>query len=411
MKRVVVTGMGCLTPLGNNISEFWENIKDGKNGIDYITRFDTTNFKVKIAGELKNFEPAEFMDKKDTKRMDLYSVYALAAATQAVENSKLDLENINKKRFGVIVGSGIGGLCTMESQIIKMHDKGPNRVGPLFIPMAIENMAAGNIAIKFGAKSSCTSVVTACATGANCIGEAFRNIKHGYADIIIAGGSEASITSIGIAGFTSLTALSESDDINRASIPFDAERNGFVMGEGAGIVVLEELEHAKARNATIYAEIVGYGSTCDAYHMTSPTPNGEGATEAMLLAMEEANIKPEEVKYINAHGTSTPPNDVAETMAIKNAFKEHAKDLLISSTKSMIGHLLGAAGAVEAIVCINALLDSFAPPTIGLKVKDPECDLNYVENNGVKKEMRYALSNSLGFGGHNAVLCIKKWED
>lgn len=411
MKRVVVTGMGCVTPLGNSIDEFWENIKSGKNGIDYITRFDTTNFKVKIGGELKNFEATDYMDKKDTKRMDLYSVYALAAATQAIKNSELDLENINRKRFGVIVGSGIGGLCTMETQIIKMHDKGPNRVGPLFIPMAIENMAAGNIAIKFGAKSACTSVVTACATGTNSIGEAFRNIKHGYADIIISGGAEAPISSIGIAGFTSLTALSESNDINRASIPFDAERNGFVMGEGAGIIILEELEHAKARNATIYGEIVGYGSTCDAYHMTSPTPDGEGATEAMILAMQEANINPKEVSYINAHGTSTKANDVAETISIKNAFKEYSKDLLVSSTKSMTGHLLGAAGAIEAIVCINALKDSFAPPTIGLKVKDVACDLNYVENVGVKKEMKYALSNSLGFGGHNAVLCIKKWEE
>ncbi len=334
----------------------------------------------------------------------------MAAACEAVETSGIDLDKVDKHRLGVMVGSGIGGLGTIEEQVIKMYDKGPSKVAPLFIPMAIINMAAGHIAIKFGARGTCTSTVTACATSTNCIGEAFRNIKHGYSDIIIAGGSEASVTKIGIAGFTSLKALSTSDDPKRASIPFDADRHGFVMGEGAGILILEELEHALNRNAEIYAEIVGYGSTCDANHITAPLTDGEGARLAMTAAMEEGGVDKNDITYINAHGTSTGANDSSETAAIKDLFGERAYDIPVSSTKSMTGHLLGATGAVEAIASIKALIDNFVPPTVGYKVPDEGLDLNYVPNKGIEKEMKYALSNTLGFGGHNAVLCIKKWE-
>ncbi len=409
-RRVVITGMGALTPIGNTAQEFWQNTKNGVVGIDFITKFDTTNFKVKIAGEVKNLNTDLYIEKKETKRMDLFSTYAVVAAVQAVRDSKIDLETIDKDRFGVFVGTGIGGLGMIEEQVVKIAEKGPNRVAPLFIPSAIVNMAAGNVAIKFGAAGVCSCVVTACATGTNSIGEAFRSIKFGFSDICLAGGTEASITSSGTAGFTNLTALSETNEPLRSSIPFDLERTGFVMGEGAGIVFLEEMESAIKRGAHIYGEVVGYGTNCDAYHITSPMPGGEGASKAMELAMKEAGISPEEVSYINAHGTSTKPNDKTETIAIKRTFGEHAKNLYVSSTKSMTGHLLGAAGAVEAIASIMALEDGFAPPTAGLKVPDPECDLNYVPNVGVSANMKYAISNSFGFGGHNAVLCFKKWE-
>ncbi len=409
-KRVVVTGMGAISPIGNSIEEFWNSIKEGKCGIDFISNFDNEGMKVKVAGEVKNFDPTLTIDKKEAKRMDKYSQYAVAAATEAVEMSKLDLEQLDKSRFGVMVGSGIGGLGTIEEQVIKMNEKGPSKVAPLFIPMAIINMAAGNIAIKFGARGTCTATVTACATSTNCIGEAFRNIKHGYSDVILAGGAEASVTKIGIAGFSSLKALSTSEDPKRASIPFDAERHGFVMGEGAGVLVLEELEHALKRNAPIYAEIVGYGSTCDANHITAPLVDGEGARLAMQAAMEEGGIDKKDITYINAHGTSTSANDKAETRAIKDLFGEQAYDIPVTSTKSMTGHLLGATGAIEAIASIEALINNFVPPTVGYKVPDEGLDLNYVPDKGIEKEMKCALSNTLGFGGHNAVLCIKKWE-
>ncbi len=408
-RRVVVTGMGALTPIGNSPMEFWQSLKEGKSGIAEITRFDTTDFQIKVAGEVKNFEPENWINKKEIKRMDLFCQFAMSAAAQAVQDSNLPLDKIDKGRFGVIFGSGIGGLTTIQDQVVRMQDKGASRVAPLFIPMAISNMAAGNIAIQFGAQGPSACVVTACASGVNSIGEAFRQIKHGYADYFIAGGAEATVCKIGIAGFTSLTALSENNDITRASIPFDKERNGFVMGEGAGALILETLESAQERGAKIYAEIVGYGTTCDAYHMTSPSPDGYGAAKAMKAAIDEAGIGLEEVTYINAHGTSTVPNDKSETASIKSVFGDYAYKIPISSNKSMIGHLLGAAGAVEAIATIYSLRDDFAPPTIGLKVPDPECDLDYIPNQGRKVEMKYALSNSFGFGGHNGVICIKKW--
>jgi len=409
--RVVVTGLGAITPVGNDVNTFWNNIKDGVCGIDFITHFDATDFKVKLAAEVKNFDPNSYMDRKEAKRMDVFSQYAVAAATEAVEDSKLDLETIDKNRFGVVVGSGIGGIGTIEKEQTKFLDKGPNKVYPLFIPMIISNMAAGNVAIKFQARGICTTVVTACATGTNAIGEAYRMIQYGTADVMIAGGTESSITPLSIAGFTTLTALSKSEDAKRASIPFDAERDGFVMGEGAGILILESLEHAQKRGAKIYAEVVGYGSTCDAYHMTSPSPDGEGAARAMELAITEAGIAKEEVSYINAHGTSTPVNDKYETTAIKRVFGDYSKNVPVSSTKSMVGHLLGAAGAVEGVICIKALQEGFIPPTIGYSVPDPDCDLDYVPNVGRKADLKYAMSNSLGFGGHNAVILMKKWSE
>lgn len=411
MKRCVITGMGAITPMGNDVQEFWKNIKSGVCGIDKITRFDTTEFKAKVAAEVKNFEPTLYVEKKELKRNDLFSIYGVAAAHQAYESSGIKEGEVDPFRFGVIVGSGIGGLITMEEQILKMGEKGPSKVSPLFIPMTIGNMAAGNIALRFGAKGICTDVVTACATGTNCIGEAYRNIKHGYLDMCLAGGTEASVTPIAVAGFSNLTALSTSDDPLKASRPFNKERGGFVMGEGAGILMLEELEHALKRGAKIYGEVVGYGSTCDAYHITAPSPDGEGAAAAMEMAVKEAGISPEEISYINAHGTGTHHNDIGETAAIKRAFKEAAYKIPVSSTKSMTGHLLGAAGAVEAIACVFALEEGFIPPTIGLEEADPECDLDYVPNVGRAEKVKYALSNSLGFGGHNAVLCLKKWEE
>ena len=411
MRRVVVTGLGAITPLGNTVSEFWDNVRQGKSGIAPITRFDASETGITVAAEVKDFDPIQYMEKKATKRMDLFSIYGVSAALQAMEDSNLTLESIDPERLGVIASSGIGGMTTIQEQVIKMSTKGPQRVAPLFVPMAIGNMVAGNISYYIGAKGMSTSIVTACASGTNAIGEAYRTIKHGYADAIVAGGAEATICEIGISGFGALTALTKETDPTRASIPFDKDRSGFVMGEGAGMLVLEELEHALERNAKIYGEVVGYGATSDAYHMTSPNPDGSGAGRAMMQAMEEASITASDLGYINAHGTSTPNNDSAETTAIKYALGEEASNVAISSTKSMIGHLLGAAGAVEGIVCLKALTDQFVPPTLGLKNNDPLCDLDYVPNEGRETSLTYAMSNSLGFGGHNAVCLFKKWEE
>ncbi len=411
-RRVVVTGMGAVTPLGSTVDTFWDNIRKGQCGIKMITKFDTEEFKVKVAGEVEGFDPELYMTKKDVKRNDLFAVYALGAAVQAFEDSGLDMEKEDADRVGVIVGSGVGGLMTMEEQVTKMNDRGPARVSPLFITMTIGNMAAGNIAIRYGAKGICENVVTACATGTNAIGDAFRQIKDGRQDVMFAGGAEAAICRIGIAGFTNLTALSRNPDPKDACKPFDKDRDGFVMSEGAGVLILEELEHAKARGAKIYGEIVGYGSNGDAYHITSPLPDGSGAAKAMKLAMEEAGITPEQVSYINAHGTSTHANEIGETAAIKLALgEETAYKVPVSSTKSMTGHLLGAAGAIEAIICVKAMQDNFLPATINYKTPDPECDLDVIPNEGRQVDnVEYVLSNSLGFGGHNAVLCFKKWQ-
>lgn len=409
MKRVVITGMGAITPVGNNVKDFWSSIKNGKCGIDFIKAFDASDYKAKLAAEVKDFKPEDYLDRKQARRMDRFCQFAMVAAKEAIEDSKLDLENMDKERLGVIIGSGIGGIGTIEEQHKKLLNKGPNRVSPMLIPMIIGNMAAGNVAIEYGAKAVCTTVVTACATGTNAIGEAFHSIQLGMADAIIAGGTEAAITPISVAGFASLTALTKSEDKTKASIPFDKNRDGFVMGEGAGLVVVETLESAQKRGAKIYAEIVGYGATCDAYHITSPAPNGEGAARAIEMALKEANVNKEEVSYINAHGTSTAYNDKFETAAIKSVFGEKAYDIPVSSTKSMTGHLLGAAGAIEAVICAKSLEDSFIPATIGYTTPDEECDLDYVPNKGREKELEYVLSNSLGFGGHNAVLLFKKW--
>lgn len=410
-KRVVITGMGAVTPIGNSVEEFWTNVKAGTVGIDEITKFSTEDYKVKLAAEVKNFDPTAYMDRKEARRMDPFCQYAIAASVEAMNDSGLEVTEANADRIGVIVGSGIGGLGTIEAENKKLLEKGPGRVSPLMIPMAIGNMAAGNVAIRHGLKGKCTSVVTACATGTHSIGDAFRTIQYGEADAMLAGGCEAAITPLGLAGFMNLTALSESKDKNRASIPFDAERDGFVMGEGAGIVVLEELEHAKARGAKIYAEIVGYGSSCDAFHITSPMEDGSGAAKAMVQAINEAGIEKEEVNYVNAHGTSTPYNDLFETRAIKLAFGDHANKLAINSTKSMIGHLLGAAGGVEFITCVKSIDDSYVHATAGLKIADPECDLDYVAGEGRDMEVNYAISNSLGFGGHNASILVKKYSE
>lgn len=410
-RRVVVTGMGAITPIGNCVKDFFDNVMAGTCGIDFINNFDTEAYSVKLAAQVKDFDPKNYMDYKEARRMDRFSQLAVAAAKEAVADSGLDLANTDMERVGVIVGSGIGAIDDIEKETNNLRDKGPKRVNPLFIPMTITNMAAGNIAIQFGAKGVCTNVVTACATGSHCIGEAFRSIRHGYSDIILAGGTEGSITPLAVAGFQALTALSTSKDPLRASIPFDKERDGFVMGEGAGILVLEEYEHAKARGAKIYAEVVGYGATCDAYHITAPSPDGEGGARAMKLAMAEAGITPGDVSYINAHGTSTPTNDKTETLAVKLAMGEVAYKVPVSSTKSMIGHLLGAAGAVEAVICIKAIEKDFIPATIGLTVPDEECDLDYVPGTGRNAKVTYAMSNSLGFGGHNATLIFKKMED
>ena len=410
-RRVVITGLGAITPIGNNTEEFWKGIKEGKCGIDEITHFDTTNYKVKLAGEVKGYNPEEYFDRRSAKRLDKFSQFAIVAAKEAWNDSKLDKEKEDMTKIGVILGSGIGGLETIEKEVTSLVQKGPDRVSPMFIPMTIGNMAAGNVAIELGTKGESISMVTACASGTHCIGESFRMIKNGYQDVVIAGGTEAAITPVGIAGFTNIKALSQATDKNRASIPFDKERSGFVMGEGAGIVILEELEHAKNRGAKIYAEVVGYGATSDAYHITSPAPGGEGGARAMVIAMQEANVKPEEITYINAHGTSTHLNDSFETQAIKTAFGEASKKVMVSSTKGHIGHLLGAAGGVEAVICAKAVEEGFVPATINYKVPDEECDLDIVPNEGRNIDVKYAMSNSLGFGGHNATILLKKYED
>ena len=408
--RVVVTGMGAITPIGNDVESFWRSLKEKKVGIGQISTFDTTDYKVKLAAEVKDFDAKEYMDVKASKRMERFSQFAVAAAKEALEDSGLSLEKEDPYRIGVCVGSGIGSLQSMEKEHKKLLEKGPGRINPLLVPMMICNMAAGNVAIQFGLKGKCFNVVTACATGTHSIGEAFRSIQYGEADVMVAGGTESSITPLGVAGFTALTALSTSQNPLRVSIPFDKERNGFVMGEGAGIVVLESLEHAKARGARIYAELVGYGATCDAYHITSPAEDGSGAAKAMEMAMKDGNVNPEEIDYINAHGTSTHHNDLFETKAMKLALKEHAYQVPINSTKSMIGHLLGAAGGVEFITCIKTIEDGFIHATAGLEMEDEECDLNYTKGEGVAAEVYYALTNSLGFGGHNASLLVKKFE-
>jgi len=407
-RRVVVTGIGAVTPIGNTATEFWAGIKAGKCGIDEITKVDTSDLKVKLAAEVKGFNPEDYFDRRTARRMDLYSQYAVVASREALKDSGITEENTDMTRVGTVIGSGIGGLNTMEKDISACALKGPDRVSPMFIPMGIPNMAAGNVTIDLGIKGESVAMVTACATGTHSIGESYRMIKHGYQDAILAGGTEAPITKTGIAGFQNIKALTQATDKNRASIPFDLERSGFVMGEGAAVLVLEELEHAKKRGAHIYAEIVGYGATSDAYHITSPAPDGEGAARAMKRALEENNTKPEDITYINAHGTSTHLNDAGETSAIKLAFGEASRKVMISSTKGNTGHLLGAAGGVEAVVCIKAIEDNFVPPTINYKVPDEECDLDIVPNEGRNIEVKYAMSNSLGFGGHNSSIIFKK---
>ncbi len=408
-RRVVVTGLGAVTPIGNTAEEFWNNAKEGKVGIGEITRFDTSDYKVKLAAEVKGFDAREHMDFKTAKRMELFSQYAVAAAMEAYKDSGLVLEKEDAFRAGVIVGSGIGSLQVVEREYEKILTKGPGRVNPLMVPLMISNMAAGNISIQLGLKGKCTNVVTACASGTHCIGDALRAIQYDDADIMFAGGTESCICPTGVAGFTSLTALSTSKDPERASIPFDKDRDGFVLGEGAGVVVLEELEHAKARGARIYAEVAGYGATGDAYHITSPAEDGKGAAMAMTLAMKEGGIEPSQVDYINAHGTGTHHNDLFETRAIKLALGDAAKDVVINSTKSMIGHLLGAAGGAEFIICVKSIQDGFIHQTVGTKEVDPECDLNYAVGAPVEKDVKYVLTNSLGFGGHNATLLLKKY--
>lgn len=412
MERVVITGLGAITPLGNSVAEFWDGLKNGRNGIGPLTKFDGEAINVHVAGEVRDFEAKKVMDRKLAKRMDPFSQYGVAAALEAVRDSEIDMDAIDADRMGVIVGSGIGGLNAMQDQIIKMHEKGLDRVAPFFVPMAIGNMVAGNISIATGAKGPNLSIVTACASGNNSIGEAYRNIKHGYADIMLAGGAEASINEIGMSGFAALNALSTNEDPNAASTPFDKNRHGFVMGEGAGVLVLESLSSALKRKAKIYAEITGYGATGDSFHMTAPSPDGSGAARAMKQAIKEAGIEATDIGYINAHGTSTPANDSSETEAIKLALgEEAAASVAVSSTKSMTGHLLGGAGAIEAIASIKALQEGILPPTINLSTPDEDCDLDYVSNQPREKAIQYALNNSLGFGGHNAVTCFKKWED
>ena len=409
-RRVVVTGLGAVTPIGNTVEDFWAGIREGKVGIGPITKFDTTDYKVKIAAEVKDFNAKDRMDPRAARRMDSFCQYAVAAAKEAFEDAGLDMEKEDSFRVGVIVGSGIGSLPQVESNYEKILTKGPGKVNPLMVPLMISNMAAGNISIQLGLRGKCTDVVTACASGTHSIGDAFRAIQYGDAEVMLAGGTESCICPTGVAGFTALTALTKTEDASRASIPFDKDRSGFVLGEGAGIVVLEELEHAKARGAGIYAELVGYGATADAFHITSPAEDGAGAARAMELAMEEAGVQPSEVEYINAHGTSTHHNDLFETRAIHKAFGDAAKDLVVNSTKSMIGHLLGAAGGVEFVTCVKSLEEGFIHQTVGTTQADEECDLNYAIGAPVEKEIHYAMSNSLGFGGHNATLLVKKYE-
>lgn len=409
-RRVVVTGMGAITPIGNSVEEFWNGIKEGKTGFGPITYFDTADYRCKLAAEVKDFDPAQYMDKKSARRMEQFCQFAVAAAGQAISDAGLDMEQEDPYMVGCSVGSGIGSLQAMEREYDRLKEKGPGRVGPMLVPLMISNMAAGNVSIAYGLKGKSLNVVTACATGTHSIGEAYRTIQYGDADVMIAGGTESSITPIGIAGFSALTALSFSEDPERASIPFDKERNGFVMGEGSAIVVLEELEHAKRRGAKIYAELTGYGCSSDAYHITSPAEDGSGAATAMLNALKDGGVAPEKLSYINAHGTSTHHNDLFETRAIKLAFGEHAYDLKINSTKSMVGHLLGAAGAVEFVTCVKEIQEGYIHRTVGLRETEEELDLNYCRDS-YKEEVPYALTNSLGFGGHNASLLLKKYTE
>lgn len=409
-RRVVVTGMGAITPIGNSVEEFWNGIKEGKTGFGPITYFDTADYRCKLAAEVKDFDPAQYMDKKSARRMEQFCQFAVAAAGQAISDAGLDMEQEDPYMVGCSVGSGIGSLQAMEREYDRLKEKGPGRVGPMLVPLMISNMAGGNVSIAYGLKGKSLNVVTACATGTHSIGEAYRTIQYGDADVMIAGGTESSITPIGIAGFSALTALSFSEDPERASIPFDKERNGFVMGEGSAIVVLEELEHAKRRGAKIYAELTGYGCSSDAYHITSPAEDGSGAATAMLNALKDGGVAPEELTYINAHGTSTHHNDLFETRAIKLAFGEHAYDLKINSTKSMVGHLLGAAGAVEFVTCVKEIQEGYIHRTVGLRETEEELDLNYCRDS-YKEEVPYALTNSLGFGGHNASLLLKKYTE
>lgn len=408
MRKVVVTGLGALTPVGNNAKDTWESIKAGKCGIDFIKRYDATDYKVKVAGELKNFSPEGVLEKSELRKMDEYIIYAICAATEAVKDAGIKIEEEDPYRCGIIFSSGIGGIGTIQKETKRALERGYERVSPYFIPLAIANMGAGNVAIKTGFKGICTSTVTACASGTNAVGDAFRQIRDGYQDVMLCGGSEAAVDELGIGGFTSMHALSTSNDPNRASIPFDAERSGFVMGEGAGALILEEYEHAKARGAHIYCEIAGYGATCDANHITAPLEDGSGAAKCMELAVKDAGLKPEDITYINAHGTSTKLNDKGETLAIKKAFANCYDKVLVSSTKSMTGHMLGASGAVEAIIAALSVADDVVPPTVNYKVPDEECDLDIVPNEARKVTVNAAISNSLGFGGHNATVLFKK---
>ena len=409
-RRVVVTGMGAITPIGNSVEEFWNGIKEGKTGFGPITYFDTADYRCKLAAEVKDFDPTQYMDKKSARRMEQFCQFAVAAAGQAIADAGLIMEQEDPYMVGCSVGSGIGSLQAMEREYDRLKEKGPGRVGPMLVPLMISNMAAGNVSIAYGLKGKSLNVVTACATGTHSIGEAYRTIQYGDADVMVAGGTESSITPIGIAGFSALTALSFSEDPQRASIPFDKDRNGFVMGEGSAVVVLEELEHAKRRGAKIYAELIGYGCSSDAYHITSPAEDGSGAATAMLNALKDGGVAPEELTYINAHGTSTHHNDLFETRAIKLAFGEHAYDLKINSTKSMVGHLLGAAGAVEFVTCVKEIQEGYIHRTVGLRETEEELDLNYCRDS-YKEEVPYALTNSLGFGGHNASLLLKKYTE
>ena len=409
-RRVVVTGMGAITPIGNSVEEFWNGIKEGKTGFGPITYFDTADYRCKLAAEVKDFDPTQYMDKKSARRMEQFCQFAVAAAGQAIADAGLTMEQEDPYMVGCSVGSGIGSLQAMEREYDRLKEKGPGRVGPMLVPLMISNMAAGNVSIAYGLKGKSLNVVTACATGTHSIGEAYRTIQYGDADVMVAGGTESSITPIGIAGFSALTALSFSEDPQRASIPFDKDRNGFVMGEGSAVVVLEELEHAKRRGAKIYAELIGYGCSSDAYHITSPAEDGSGAATAMLNALKDGGVAPEKLTYINAHGTSTHHNDLFETRAIKLAFGEHAYDLKINSTKSMVGHLLGAAGAVEFVTCVKEIQEGYIHRTVGLRETEEELDLNYCRNS-YEEEVPYALTNSLGFGGHNASLLLKKYTE
>ena len=408
-RRVVITGLGAVSPIGNTVSELWNSIQKGKCGIDFITAFDTTEHKAKLAAEVKNLDTEKYFTLRETKNNDRFTLFARIAAKQAIEDAQLDLSAIDHRRFGVILGSGIGGLQSLENAKESLIERGPTRISPFFIPMTLINLAAGEVAIDQGAQGQCYSVVTACAAATNAIGEAFHKIRDGYQDIIISGGSEAAITPVGIAGFSVMRALHTGEDPQRASIPFDADRSGFVMGEGAGILILESLEHAQNRGAKIYAELVGYGSTCDANHITAPLEDGSMGAYAMTLALEDASLNPSDINYINAHGTSTPLNDKTETLAVKTAFKEAIQNIPMSSTKSNTGHLLGASGAVEAIICALALENNFVPPTINYQNPDPLCDLDIVANVGRSANLTHVMSNSLGFGGHNASIILKKW--